>query len=167
MHDETPHPFLPAAGGRSNASLGYQIGLVSRLLAQSLKKRNGRAGILPGQFPIALALLSRDGMTQRELCDVVRIDQSTMAITLKRMHRDDIVLKRACAHDGRQSTIHLTDKGRALAEIAVENAAQVNRVAFAALDDDAQAQFRVQIEGILARLQQDVYGDTPAADGQR
>jgi len=138
------------------ASLGYQIGLISRLLAQSLKKRNGKDGILPGQFPVAIELMANDGATQRELCERVRIDQSTMASTLKRMERNGVIVRKACAHDGRQSTIHMTAKGRNLFEAAVRNAAAVNRIAFESLDPAVTVQLRAALRHIADHLSRDV-----------
>jgi DNA-binding MarR family transcriptional regulator len=38
-----------------------------------------------------LTLFERDGRTQRELCEVASVDQSTMAKTLARMRRDGLV----------------------------------------------------------------------------
>jgi len=139
-----------------HASLGYQIGLISRLLAQSLKKRNGKDGILPGQFPVAIELMAHDGATQRELCDRVRIDQSTMASTLKRMERNGVILRKACRHDGRQSTIHMTAKGRRLFESAAQNAQDVNRIAFESIDPKSAAHLRDALGHIVDRLSQDV-----------
>lgn len=139
-----------------HASLGYQIGLISRLLAQSLKKRNGKDGILPGQFPVAIELMVHDGATQRELCDRVRIDQSTMASTLKRMERNGVIVRRACERDGRQSTIHMTAKGRRLFEAAAQNAQDVNRIAFESIGPEAAAQLREALAHIAERLSRDV-----------
>jgi DNA-binding MarR family transcriptional regulator len=137
-------------------SLGYQFGLIARLLAQSLKKRNGKDGILPGQFPIAIELMANDGTTQRELCVLVKIDQSTMASTLKRIERNGIIRRKASPRDGRQATIHLTAKGRRLSELAVENARAVNRIAFEDLDPEATAQLRDALGHIIDRLSHDV-----------
>lgn len=89
-------------------TLGYLVNLIARLMAQALKARNGPDGILPGQYPIALELLMRDGMSQRDLCEAVRIEQTTMANTLKRMERDGLIVRRQSAEDGRLSTVHLT-----------------------------------------------------------
>ena len=137
-------------------TLGYLINLLARLLAQSLKARNGVEGILPGQFPIVLELLKSDGPTQRDLCEFVKIEQSTMANTLKRMERDGIIERRACADDGRQATVHLTASGRALAQTAVINAFDVNRVALEALDKDAQVQLRAGLIAMVERLEADI-----------
>jgi DNA-binding MarR family transcriptional regulator len=86
----------------------------------------------------------------------VRIDQSTMASTLKRMERNGVILRRACQHDGRQSTIHMTAKGRRLFEAAAQNAQEVNRIAFDSIGPDAAAQLRDALAVIADRLSRDV-----------
>lgn len=68
-------------------SLGYQVNHLARLLAQALAAQIAPFGVVPGQFAQLLALFEQDGMTQRELCDRVRIEQPTMANTLQRMQR--------------------------------------------------------------------------------
>lgn len=150
-----------ATDGLDRASFGYQIGLIARLLAQSLKKRNGKDGILPGQFPVAIALMAHDGATQRELCDRVQIDQSTMAGTLKRMERNGVIARKACVHDGRQSTVHMTAKGRELFEAAARNAAAVNDIAFGDLDPAAAEQLRAALHHVADRLSRDVREGEP------
>jgi DNA-binding MarR family transcriptional regulator len=70
--------------------------------------------VLPGQFPALLALFERDGRTQRELCEVADVDQSTMAKTLARMRRDGLVREEPDPCDGRRTRYHLTPHVRAL-----------------------------------------------------
>ncbi len=137
-------------------TLGYLISLLARLLAQSLKVRNGADGILPGQYPIAVELLARDGISQRDLCEVVRIEQATMANTLKRMERDGLITRRQSAEDGRLATIHLTEDGARLARAAVRNAADVNSVALEGLDPAAQAALRDMLIHLTDRLEADL-----------
>ncbi len=72
-------------------SLGYQVNHLARLLAQALAVSIAPYGVVPGQFAQLLALFEQDGLTQRELCDRVQIEQATMAKTLQRMQRDDLV----------------------------------------------------------------------------
>lgn len=153
-HDTASH--MPEA--EPEATLGYLINLSARLLAQSLRLRNGPDGILPGQFPIVLELLRDDALTQRELCARVRIEQGTMANTLKRMERDAIIERHPHADDRRQHTIHLTAKGRRLAGQAMRNAHAVNAVALSGLDDAAQARLRQMLLNMTRALEQDIAG---------
>ena len=134
-------------------TVGYLINLIARLLAQSLKARNGAGGVMPGQYPIALELLRHDGATQRDLCEAVRIEQATVANTLKRMERDGLVERRPTSDNARLATNHLTPLGRRLAAIAVENALDVNRVAFEGLDPAQCSELRETLSGIAFRLE--------------
>jgi DNA-binding MarR family transcriptional regulator len=151
---ESTHVF--DADPLHHMTLGYLVNLIARLLAQSLKVRNGPDGILPGQFPIAVELLSHDGMTQKDLCEAVRIEQATMANTLKRMERDGLIERRRSVEDGRLATVHLTERGLDLARIAVDNAIQLNRVALAGLDHPAQIQLRDTLVSLVERLERDI-----------
>lgn len=137
-------------------TIGYLINLIARLLAQSLKARNGAGGIMPGQYPIALELLRHNGATQRDLCDAVRIEQATVANTLKRMERDGLVERRPSSDNARLATNHLTQLGRQLTAVAVNNALDVNRVAFKGLDERKCAELRETLSGIALRLDGDM-----------
>lgn len=137
-------------------TVGYLINLIARLLAQALKARNGAGGVMPGQYPIALELLRHDGATQRDLCEAVRIEQATVANTLKRMERDGLVERRPTSDNARLATNHLTPLGRRLAAIAVENALDVNRVAFEGLDARQCSDLRETLSGIAFRLEGDL-----------
>lgn len=149
-----PEGFEAAPSHRM--TLGYLISLLARLLAQSLKARNGPDGILPGQYPVAVELLAHDGMSQRDLCEVVRIEQATMANTLKRMERDGLITRRQSAEDGRLATIHLTEHGARLAHASVRNAGEVNTVALEGLDPVAQAALRDTLVDLAERLEADL-----------
>lgn len=137
-------------------TLGYLINLIARLLAQTLKVRNGPGGILPGQFPIILELLKEGGLTQRELCEHVKVEQATMANTLKRMERDGLLVRQSCDEDGRQSRIHLTERGASLSKVAVVNALDVNKIALSGLDGSEQAHLRTVLIEMAERLEADL-----------
>ena len=110
-------------------SLGYQVNHLARLLAAALKERIEPHGVVPGQFAQMLALLERDGVSQSELCQIVQIDQSTMAHTLKRMQRDGLISRSSDAADQRRAVIHLTPRARELAPTLVGAAREVNALA--------------------------------------
>ena len=112
-------------------SFGYQVNHLARLLAQDLRTRTIRHGVVPGQFAQLLALFERDQVTQSELREQVQVDQSTMAHTLKRMERDELVERIPDPDDGRRALIFLTPRARALEDDLVQAAAETNAVATA------------------------------------
>ena len=104
----TTIPLRPAS------SVGYQVNRLARLFETALRQRIAACGVVPGQFPALLALFERDGRTQRELCEVASVDQSTMAKTLARMRRDGLVREQPDPGDGRRTRYYLTPSARAL-----------------------------------------------------
>src|SRR6266852_4953186 len=80
----TTEPLRPAS------SVGYQVNRLARLFEVALRNRIAAYGVVPGQFPALLALYERDQLTQRELCEIASVDQSTMAKTLARAVEADL-----------------------------------------------------------------------------
>ena len=110
----TTMPLRPAS------SVGYQVNRLARLFEAALRQNIAAYGVVPGQFPALLALYERDGRTQRELCQVASVDQSTMAKTLARMRRDGLVREEPDPCDGRRTRYYLTPRAHALEpELAV------------------------------------------------
>src|SRR5689334_21498005 len=83
-------------------SLGYQIGLLSRLFDRRLQEVLKANGVAPGQFAPLVMLFEQDGLTQAELCRRINVEQPTMANTLERMERDGLIKRKADTEDKRQ-----------------------------------------------------------------
>ena len=139
-----------------NHSIGYLINLLARLLAQNLRARNGADGILPGQFPVVLRLLESERETQKSLADYIRVGQATMAHTLKRMEAADLIKRRPMPGDRRQFSVHLTAKGSKLADTAVQNAENVNRIALSGLSEQERERLRELLANMADSLGNDL-----------
>ncbi|WP_326597367.1 MarR family winged helix-turn-helix transcriptional regulator [Streptomyces sp. NBC_01803] len=129
-------------------SLGYQVNHLARLLAQALRARIEPHGIVPGQFAQLLALYEEDGLTQQELCARVRVDQSTMAHTLKRMERDGLIHRAPDPDDRRRAIITLSDRAWEVRPALVRAALEVNATATEGLGDSEVA----ALMDVVARL---------------
>lgn len=137
---------------RREESLGYTFNLVGRELIRALQSRLEPLGITPGQVAQLLALYQTDGLTQRELCEIVGIEQPTMANTLNRMERDGLIERRPHPSDGRKQLVYLTDKARALGSRVARAAASVNAVATAGLSNTEKSTLLDLIEKVRANL---------------
>lgn len=125
---------------------------LARRLARALHERIATHGVVPGQFAQLLALYEHDGITQQELCEIVGIEQPTMANTLGRMERDGLVERRPHPGDGRKQLIFLTDKARALEDPLTEAAESVNTLATAGLSKEESSTLMRLIATIQANL---------------
>lgn len=126
--------------------------LAARFLEQALHRRIAPYGVVPGQFAQLLALYDRDGQTQAELCEEVRVEQPTMARTLARMERDGLIERRPDPTDRRRVLIFLTDRARGLRASLYAAAGEVN--ARATQGQDHQALLRA-LAAIVTNLQAD------------
>lgn len=134
------------------SSLGYQVNHLARLLEQGLRTRIIGHGVVPGQFAQLLALYEEEPLTQRELCDRVQIEQSTMAYTLQRMERDGLITRALDPADGRRSFIMLTDRARELQETLASAARAVNETATQGMDDDVVDALMTAVNQMIRNL---------------
>ncbi len=85
------------------------INLTARLSNKAARMRLGAMGAWPGQIPIVLCLLAEEGLSQKELIERTRIEQSTMAEHLDRMERDGLIYRVRDKRDRRVFRIFLSD----------------------------------------------------------
>ena len=134
-------------------SLGYQVNHLARLLAQALAADIAPYGVVPGQFAQLLALYEHDGVSQRELCDLVHIEQATMANTLRRMERDGLVHVAPDPNDRRRIQVHLTDHAKALQHDLVAAARTINASATDGLTDEEKITYLRLTARIIENLE--------------
>jgi DNA-binding MarR family transcriptional regulator len=107
---------------------------------------------VPGQFAQLLALYEADGLTQSELSHRVRIEQPTMAVTLKRMERDGLVERVPDPSDGRRARVMLTERARRLEKDLTTAAREVNAIAVEGLTPAEADAFMRTLDRLIANL---------------
>ncbi len=147
MSAEGPAPFA------RQESLGYQVNHLARLLAQALRRRIEELGVVPGQFAQLLALYEQDGLTQSELSRRVRIEQPTMAVTLKRMERDGLVERVPDPADRRQALVLLTERARRLQGDLTDAAQAINAEAVDGLSAAEIRAFMHTLDRLIGNLE--------------
>ncbi|MGD1831777.1 MAG: MarR family winged helix-turn-helix transcriptional regulator [Sphaerochaetaceae bacterium] len=75
-------------------------------------------GITYLQYITLLVLWEKDGRTVSEICNATLLDVGTISPMLKRMERDDLIIRQREDFDERVVSISLTLKGRDLKERA-------------------------------------------------
>ena len=91
-------------------SVGYLINRISRLGQRWLDARLKKFGIAGAAVPV-LAVLKAEGVsTQRELALRIGTEQPTMALLLKRMERDGLIIRSAHPEDARSAQVSLTER---------------------------------------------------------
>ncbi len=119
-------------------SLGYQIGLLGRLYDRELQDALKKFGVAPGQFAPLVMLFEKDGLTQADLCRRINVEQPTMANTLSRMERDDLIVRKPDPNDKRRTLVFLTSKTKDLQEEIMSAARSVSAMAMSNLSAPEQ-----------------------------
>lgn len=63
------------------------------------------------QYSILVLLERHSGASQRELCDMVDLDRSTIAELVSRMERRGLISRHRDPDDGRRNTLEITGRG--------------------------------------------------------
>jgi len=134
-------------------SAGFLANHMARLFAKGLAERVEPLGLAPAQFMTLLELWDEDGVTQQALRLRLDLEQATMANTLKRMERDELIIRRAHKSDKRARLVFLTDKARGLRDEALAAAAEQNEQAMAGLSETERAQLIRLMQHVIKRMQ--------------
>ncbi len=139
--------------GLKDQSLGYALHYATRMSMALLQERIKQHGVAVGQFPILVHLWEEQGLTQKALRDLIRVEQPTLANTLKRMERDGLIKKIPDEEDKRQWRIYLTQRALDLKDTLQENSHDVNKIIVERLDETEQKEFMRLIGVVTSTLE--------------
>lgn len=104
--DEDPE-FLTR---EDSSILSMLIRINRRFMGKSIGQLLG-SGIYPGQIPVLGLLACRDGLSQKEIAEKLRIKPPTVNVSVQRLEKSGFLYREADEKDQRISRIYLTEKG--------------------------------------------------------
>ncbi len=141
-----------------NDRLAHLIKDATRGLSRALQLRLVRHGVSFGHWVFLRVLWEKDGLTQRELSDEAGMTEPTTFSALTAMENRGYIERRKLPHNAKNVYVFLTDQGRALKELLVPLAEEVNALGVAGLDaKDVSTARRVLLE-IIENLARDEAG---------
>src|SRR5436309_9979611 len=78
---------------------------------QAFRRRIAHLGVTPDQFTVMRTLLEHEGITQRELTELMSSDPNTVAALLERMEQAGLVERQAHEQDRRANRLRLKRTG--------------------------------------------------------
>jgi MarR family transcriptional regulator for hemolysin len=112
---------------------GYYVVLASRAFMRVAEARLRPLGLGAAHMPVLLALTERGSLTQKELARITQIKQPTAAALLQRMEAAGLVVRTPDSRDGRATLVSLTERGRSLLPVALDQRRQAIEAATAGL----------------------------------
>ncbi|WNM24410.1 MarR family winged helix-turn-helix transcriptional regulator [Demequina capsici] len=101
------------------------------------------------QYSILVVLDRRGSASQRELCDEVDLDRSTVADLVTRMERRGLVARERDSADARRNVVTLTERGLAERIRLQPLVAEANAQLTAALTDEQRNALRSALNAML------------------
>ena len=141
------------AGWDPESTAGFWINRASRLLLRHLDARLRPFGFAMSQLPVLRSLARTPSLSQKELAQLARVEQSTMAQMLARMERDGVVQHEANPDDKRGVLVSVTQRARARFPEAMAALVEGEREAMAGLTDAEQALLRNLLGRVVKNLE--------------
>lgn len=142
--------------------LAHLIKDVSRAQMRALQSRLAAHGVSFGHWAFLRILWEQDGLTQRELSDRAGVMEPTTYTAIKAMEAQSLLERRRLPSNRKNQYVHLTTEGRALKDLLVPLAEDVNRVSVQGLPAAQVAATRKLLLAMLNNLAQDEAGEIRA-----
>jgi len=110
-------------------------------LNQAFRRRTAHLEITPDQFTVMRSLLENDGLTQRELTQLMSSDPNTIASLLERMEKAGLLVRKSHEKDRRANRLHLEPAGKRKYEEAREIALRLQKEVLSVLPEDQRESF--------------------------
>ena len=96
--------------------IGFITNKGAKKLSDEFNKRVQQYGMTRVQWIALFYIGKSDGVSQKELSDLMNVKESSMVRLIDRMEKEDLVIRKKQANDRRITSIFLTDKGESLRE---------------------------------------------------
>lgn len=137
-------------------SLGFTLHYTTRMAMALLQEKIKHYNVTVGQFPILVHLWEEQGITQKALRDLIRVEQPTLANTLKRMERDGLIKRVPDEEDKRQWRIYMTQRALDIKDALQEASRNVNEIIIGGMNETEQKEFMRLIGIITSTLENEL-----------
>ena len=129
-------------------TVGFLIWDANRAMNREFSNRIAQHGVSLGLWPFLRALWERDGLSQRELSEKVRMKGPTTVAALNKLEERGLVRREKNKKDARKISVYLTPAGRKVYRKVIPEVEAVNRQCLEMLTESDQAEFKDMIKRI-------------------
>ena len=135
---------------------------VIRLYYARMQEKLAQVGLYRGQAPIMGLLNQYDGMSQKQMADALNLSPATMTVTLKRMEKAGLIVRKMDGHDQRVLRVHLSEQGKEMCQKGQEQCALVSEELLEGFTEQEEKQLRDYMERIARNMEAVVRRDVEA-----
>lgn len=133
-------------------SLGFLLNKTNTKLKNELLQRFRGHDITPEQWSVLNRLWEREGVTPKELADLIFKDKPNTNRILDKMQVKELIVRKPHPADKRAFQVFLTERGRALRNELVDKARQLNEEATAGIGLKKMAELKEMLNRIFDNL---------------
>jgi len=134
------------------SSFGWLVNVVANQAAKSFEARLKEHGMTLALWPTMMCLWEEEGVTQREIAQKSKVENSTTTRTLDKLEKLNLVERQPDPNSRRSFRIYLTKEGRALKEVLLPLPIEVNKQMLSSLDNDEQQQLISLLQKMVAKI---------------
>lgn len=113
----------------SDEGIGFLIRHTHRAFARTLADRLVAHGVTAAQWTVLRALWREDQCSQVDLAQRIRVEKASLTAVLLSLEQRKLIRRERSDVDRRVWSVHLTEAGRALEEVLLPFASQIDKLA--------------------------------------
>lgn len=126
--------------------LNLWISILYRYRKNYMNKRFKIYGSASGSSLLILSLYKKDGMSQEQISDLLKVDKGSIAKAIKKLEQENYIIRQEDVNDKRANKVHLTPKALALVPEIQSAIADWNKQVMAGIPIESQKIFLNCIE---------------------
>ncbi|MGV2987858.1 MarR family winged helix-turn-helix transcriptional regulator [Vibrio sp. E150_011] len=133
-------------------SFGWLLNVVANHASKEFDKRLKEKGLTLALWPTLMCLWEKEGITQREIAQMSKVESSTTTRTLDKLVALGLVERQADPESRRSFRIFLTAEGQALKNEVIHLPVEVNQQILSALNPDEQKTMIGLLQKMVAQV---------------
>ena len=137
--------------GLENSLLSLFMKVDRYFMAKCFGQMQG-LGIYPGQIPVLGMVSKKEGLSQKELAEILRIKPPTVTVSVQRLEKAGFLYKKPDEKDQRIARIYLTEKGKETKARALQRIRENESVMLEGFSETEQCLLRRFLKQILENI---------------
>ena len=134
------------------SSFGWMINVIANQASKNFEAELKQHGLTVALWPTMMCLWEEEGVTQRDIAEKSKVENSTTTRTLDKLEKLGLVERQADPNSRRSFRIYLTDEGRTLKETLLPIPIKVNKEALSSLDLNEQKEMIRLLQKMVAAV---------------
>ncbi|CED57890.1 MarR family winged helix-turn-helix transcriptional regulator [Aliivibrio wodanis] len=134
------------------SSFGWMVNVVANKASKSFEAELKQHGLTVALWPTMMCLWEEEGVTQRDISEKSKVENSTTTRTLDKLEKLGLVERQADPNSRRSFRIYLTAKGQALKETLLPIPISVNKQMLSSLELNEQKEIIRLLQKMVATI---------------